>query len=235
MTGKLYLIPAPLGESSHTRIFPEINFQIIQELDCFIVENLRTARRFLRSAGYTKNFDKVQLYEIDKHAPQPEKEEYLAPLLKGQDTGLLSEAGVPGVADPGSEIVRMAHRHRIKVVPLIGPSSVLLALMASGLNGQQFAFSGYLPIKSQQRKKALQILEKKSKAENQSQIFIETPYRNVSLFNDIMQICRPETLLCIAAELTTDDEFIQTKTISEWKKNPPDLHKKPAIFILMGT
>jgi 16S rRNA (cytidine1402-2'-O)-methyltransferase len=234
MAGTLYLIPTPLGESPHERIFPEINAQIIRKLDCFIVENLRSARRFLRSAGYKKSFDEVQLFEIDKHAPHPEKKEYLKPLLDGQDTGLLSEAGAPGVADPGSEIIRLAHQHRIKVVPLIGPSSVLLALMASGLNGQQFAFSGYLPIKKPQRKKAIQLLEKRSKAENQSQIFIETPYRNISLLNDIIQTCMPGTLLCIAADITTNSEFIQTKTIKEWKRIIPEIHKRPAIFILLA-
>lgn len=234
MTGTLYLIPTPLGETSHKRIFPEVNAQIIQKLDYFIVENLRSARRFLRSTGYTRDFNEVQLFEIDKHAPQPEKEEYLHPLLEENDMGLLSEAGAPGVADPGTEIVKMAHQLQIPVVPLTGPSSVLLALMASGLNGQQFAFSGYLPIKSQQRKKAIQRLEKRSRDENQSQIFIETPYRNISLFNDIIQTCLPATLLCIAADITTDHESIHTKTIKEWKKTPPEIHKRPAIFIIQA-
>ena len=234
MPGKLYLIPTPLGKTSNARIFPELNAEIIQKLEYFVVENLRSARRFLRSVGYTRDFDEVQLFELDKHKPNSLIDQFIEPLLNNQDMGLLSEAGVPGVADPGSEIVQLAHQNNIKVVPLIGPSSLLLALMASGLNGQQFAFSGYLPIKSQQRKKAIQSLEKRSRIENQSQLFIETPYRNMSLLNEILNTCQSGTLLCIAADITLESEFIQTKTIKEWKVKVPDIHKKPAIFILLG-
>ena len=234
MPGKLYLIPTPLGKTSNARIFPELNAEIIQKLEYFVVENLRSARRFLRSVGYTRDFDEVQLFELDKHKPNSLIDQFIEPLLNNQDMGLLSEAGVPGVADPGSEIVQLAHQNNIKVVPLIGPSSLLLALMASGLNGQQFAFSGYLPIKSQQRKKAIQSLEKRSRIENQSQLFIETPYRNMSLLNEILNTCQSGTLLCIAADITLESEFIQTKTIKEWKVKAPDIHKKPAIFILLG-
>ena len=234
MPGKLYLIPTPLGKAPNARIFPELNAKIIQTLEYFVVENLRSARRFLRSTGYTRDFDEVQLFELDKHKPNSLIDQFIEPLLNNQDMGLLSEAGVPGVADPGSEIVRLAHQNNIKVVPLIGPSSLLLALMASGLNGQQFAFLGYLPIKSQQRKKAIQSLEKRSRIENQSQLFIETPYRNMSLLNEILNTCQSGTLLCIAADITLESEFIQTKTIKEWKVKVPDIHKKPAIFILLG-
>ncbi len=234
MPGKLYLIPTPLGNAPYSRIFPELNAEIIKTLDHFVVENLRSARRFLRSAGYSKDFDEVQLFELDKHNPGSLTKQDIIPLFENHDMGLLSEAGVPGVADPGSDIVRMAHQNNIKVVPLIGPSSLLLALMASGLNGQQFAFSGYLPIKNQQRKKAIQALEKRSGTENQSQLFIETPYRNMSLLNEILNTCQSGTLLCVAADITLDSEFIKTKSIKEWKGKPPDIHKKPTIFILLA-
>ncbi len=234
MPGTLYLIPTSLGKAPNTRIFPELNAEIIQTLDYFIVENLRSARRFLRSVGYSKKFDEVQLFELDKHNPGSLIKQFIVPLLENHDMGLLSEAGVPGVADPGSDIVQLAHQNNIKVIPLVGPSSLLLALMASGLNGQQFAFSGYLPIQSHQRKKAIQSLEKRSKIENQSQLFIETPYRNISLLNDILNTCQSGTLLCVAADITLDSEFIQTKTIKEWKAKLPDIHKKPAIFILLA-
>ncbi|RLD32544.1 MAG: SAM-dependent methyltransferase, partial [Bacteroidetes bacterium] len=175
-----------------------------------------------------------QLFELDKHNPGSLIKQFIVPLLENHDMGLLSEAGVPGVADPGSDIVQLAHQNNIKVIPLVGPSSLLLALMASGLNGQQFAFSGYLPIQSHQRKKAIQSLEKRSKIENQSQLFIETPYRNISLLNDILNTCQSGTLLCVAADITLDSEFIQTKRIKEWKAKLPDIHKKPAIFILLA-
>ena len=232
MTPTLFLIPSALGIEINLNLFPPYNLEIIYSLDHFIVENIRTARRFLRPIGYKKDFEQVNLFELNKHTSRSDLESYINPLLKGINMGILSEAGAPAVADPGAEIVKLAHKNNIKVVPLIGPSSILLALMASGLNGQNFSFNGYLPVKNPLRKKAILNLEKKSRQENQSQIFMETPYRNQNILEDILSSCHPETLLCIATDITLETEFIQTKQVNQWNKKIPNIHKRPSIFIL---
>ena len=232
MTPTLFLIPSALGIEINLNLFPPYNLEIIYSLDHFIVENIRTARRFLRPIGYKKDFEQVNLFELNKHTSRSDLESYINPLLKGINMGILSEAGAPAVADPGAEIVKLAHKNNIKVVPLIGPSSILLALMASGLNGQNFSFNGYLPVKNPLRRKTILNLEKKSRQENQSQIFMETPYRNQNILEDILSSCHPETLLCIATDITLETEFIQTKQVNQWNKKIPNIHKRPSIFIL---
>ena len=234
MTPTLFLIPSALGNEININLFPPYNLEMIYSLDHFIVENIRTARRFLRPIGYKNDFEQVKFFELNKHTSRSDLESYINPLLKGINMGILSEAGAPAVADPGAEIVKLAHKNNIKVVPLIGPSSILLALMASGLNGQNFSFNGYLPVKNTLRKKAILNLEKKSRQENQSQIFMETPYRNQNILEDILSSCHPETLLCIATEITLKTEYIQTKQVNQWKKEIPNIHKRPSIFILHG-
>ena len=234
MNASLYLIPSSLGETSVTKIFPNDNFKIIQSLDYFIVENFRSARRFLRSVGYEKDFEEVQMYELNKHTKSMEIEAMMKPLLNNHSIGIISEAGVPAVADPGSEIVLLAHKKNITVIPLIGPSSILLALMSSGFNGQKFTFHGYLPVKSYERIKAVKAMEKRSYQNRETQIFMETPYRNMKLLEDIIAHASPETLFCIACDLSLDTEFIKTKTIREWKDKIPEIHKRPSIFLLQA-
>jgi 16S rRNA (cytidine1402-2'-O)-methyltransferase len=205
--------------------------QHINTLNIFIVEELRTARRFLRSAGYTQNFDEVTFFVLNEHTKNSEIETYLDAISKGS-IGLLSEAGVPCVADPGSEIVALAHRKNIPVVPMVGPSSILLALMASGLNGQNFSFNGYLPTDKKERERRLKELEQRAIRENQTQIFIETPYRNNHLLESILTVCNPNTLVGIAANITQDNAIHQTKTVAEWKKESIDLHKQNVVFLI---
>jgi len=235
MKPTLYLIPTTLGTETNPDLFPPINLQIIKSLDHFIVENIRTARRFLRPLGYDNDFNQVRFFELNKHTSRSDLESYIHPLLNGINMGILSEAGAPAIADPGADIVSLAHKENIRIVPLIGPSSILLALMASGLNGQNFAFNGYIPVKNPMRKKEILALEEKSRRENQSQIFMEAPYRNQKLLEDILNSCHAETLLCIATDITMDSEFIQTKNISQWKKKIPDIQKRPTIFILQSA
>lgn len=232
--GILYLIPAPLGDEYSTGFLPEDTLSVIPHLEAFIVENLRTARRFLRKIGYTRDFDDVIFYELNRRTSPNEWATFLSPLLKGKDMGLLSEAGAPAVADPGSEIVALAHEKNIKVKPLTGPSSILLALMASGLNGQGFTFHGYLPRQQKERIKTLKKLEFLSKKTGQTQIFMETPYRNILMLEDIASYLSPYTRLCLAINLTQPDEKIITKTIESWQKSNVNLHKKPAIFLLQA-
>ncbi len=231
--GHLYLIPVTLGESPVTSVLPEKVLDIIQHIDYYIVENVRTARRMLLKMGLRKSIDDLTFFTLDKHTDIKDIDSFLKP-AEQHDIGLLSEAGVPGVADPGAEIVRLAHEKNIRVIPLVGPSSLLLALMASGLNGQNFAFTGYLPVKKSERIRRIIELEKRSKTENQSQLFIETPYRNNQLLEDIVASCRNTTRLCIAADITLETELIKTKTIQEWSDHLPDLHKRPALFILQA-
>jgi len=230
--GKLYILPSALGETDAT-LFSEHYKKIVFELTVFIVENVRTARRFLRSVGYTKNFDDIIFLEIDKHQKILDWTAYLKENFAGKDTGLLSEAGTPGIADPGAEIIRRAHRQNVQVVPLIGPSSILLALSASGLNGQSFCFNGYLPIEKPDRTKKIKALEALSFKEYQTQIFIETPYRNNQLLADLLNACDPNTEICVAANLTIDKEYIKTKPVLEWRKSPPDIHKQPTVFLML--
>lgn len=230
--GKLYLIPTPLGKSSPDTIFPKRNLDIICKLNHFIVEEIRTARRFLRIAGIDKDLQDEMFMIFNEHSKNADLHIYLKPSIDGFDIGLLSEAGLPCVADPGSLIVAQAHQHGIQVIPLTGPSSVFLALMASGFNGQNFTFSGYLPVDKTQRKKSIRELERISYEKDQTQIFIETPYRNLQLFNTLLETCNENTALCIAVDLSTDDEWIMTRTIREWKMIHPELRKRPAIFLL---
>jgi len=230
--GNLYLIPTPLGETGLETGIPEYNLQILQKIDTFIVEELRTARRFLRKAGYTKDFEAVTFYLLNEHTPDHEAASMLEKADKGFLIGLLSEAGLPCIADPGNIVVRLAHQKGIRVIPLTGPSSIMLALMASGLNGQNFAFNGYLPVKPEERSKALKDLEIKVSKNKQTQIFIETPYRNMAMLESIVKTCHPSLILCIAADLSLDTEWIRSMTVQEWKKLKPELHKRPAVFLL---
>ncbi len=231
MKGRLFLIPSTLGNSHVDHVIPENIKTIISNIKHYIVENERTARRMLIKLGISVPIDELVFYLLDKHTKGSKIPDYLE-IAKSEDIGLLSEAGVPAVADPGSEIVSLAHEKKIKVIPLVGPSSILLALMASGLNGQNFAFVGYLPIKRPERIKKIKQLENRSYTEDQTQVFIEAPYRNNQLLNDILASCNTLTHLCIASEITTEKEFIKTNVIDYWQKNRPDLNKKPTIFIL---
>jgi 16S rRNA (cytidine1402-2'-O)-methyltransferase len=228
--GKLYLIPTTLGEDAlHT--IPAYVVSVIQEVEEYIAERGKTARHFLKAAGINKPLNTITVHELDKHDAKNGIEEYLQNALKGTDIGLLSEAGCPGVADPGAEVVALAHRHGIEVVPLVGPSSILLALMASGMNGQQFTFHGYLPPKTPDRTRALKKLEQL--APRTTSIFIETPYRNQQMIETMLQTLQPHTRLCIGADITLPSEYIITKTISEWQKTAiPNLHKRPTIFLI---
>lgn len=231
-TGKLYLIPAFLSGTSSIDSFSALNSKIVLSLNEFIVEDIRSARRFLRSVGYQRDFKEVVFNELNEHTNLAEIEGYLTPLLKGSDMGLISEAGTPCVADPGAELVLLAHHKHISVVPLTGPNSILLALMASGLNGQSFTFHGYLPVEKTKRNHAIKELEKNSAHTGRTQIFIETPYRNHQIFEALLNNCKPDLKLCVACSINSPDEFIKTMTIRDWKLKKPDLHKKPAVFLL---
>ncbi len=231
--GTLYLIPSSLGEDDLSTVWPSGNLNMVDYLDTFIVENLRTARRFLRKAGYNKDFDEVTFFLLDKHTGQDEWHTFVEPCLQGVSVGLLSEAGCPGIADPGQNIVARAHALDIKVKPLTGASSIILAIMASGMNGQQFCFHGYLPVARDERIKKFKALEQESYRNGATQVFIETPYRNNALLKDVLQHARAGTQLAIACEITTENEMIKTKTVSQWLRQPlPDLHKKPAVFLI---
>ncbi|CAM3902128.1 SAM-dependent methyltransferase [Mucilaginibacter galii] len=230
--GTLYLIPVPLAEDAAAQSFTPYLVNAINHLSEYIVENEKTARKFLKQAGLTIPQSQLVIYDYGKHQRNTDLKEFFTGLLAGKDTGLMSEAGCPGVADPGADIVAEAHRLGIKVVPLVGPSSILLALMASGFNGQSFTFHGYLPIDKEQRSKRIKELESQAERLNQTQLFIETPFRNDSLLAEILKSCKPTTRLCIACNLTAANELVQTKTINEWKKQIPDLRKQPAIFLL---
>lgn len=230
--GTLYLIPALLGESPVQNNLPEYNIEIISRLRYFIVEEVRTARRFLKKASPTLSIDSLQFLLFNEHTPAENLSSFLEPLENGYDTGLLSEAGLPCVADPGAGIIRMAHESNIRICPLVGPSSLMLALMASGFNGQNFSFCGYLPIDKIARAKFLKELEKNIFGQDQTQIFIEAPYRNIQVFQAILENCREGTLLGIATELTTPAESIAVKTVKNWKGKKPDIDKKPTVFLL---
>jgi len=232
MRGKLYLIPTTLGENEPLEVMPYSVKTIVELLDHYVVENEKSARRFIKKITPKKVQSSLVMMKLDKYASEIETQSYLDFCDQGVSVGLLSEAGVPAVADPGASIVKLAHEKGIQVVPLVGPSSILMALMASGLNGQNFAFNGYLPIDNSERKKGIKALEKLSIDKNQSQIFIETPYRNQKMFTDLKSVLSPGTLLCIAIDISLPNEFIKTFTIAHWKKQSPDLHKRPAIFII---
>ncbi|MDD4778884.1 MAG: SAM-dependent methyltransferase [Fermentimonas sp.] len=228
----LYLIPVLLGDTSVERVIPPFNTAIVSKLKFFIVENVRSARRFLKKCNPEIDIDSLTFYELNKHTDKKEIASFLAPLKKGENMGVMSDAGSPGVADPGSDVVAIAQKNGYRVVPMSGPSSLLLATMASGFNGQSFAFNGYLPIDSNERVKRLKQLEARAYSENQTQLFIETPYRNQKMAEDILLHCKSHTQLCIAMNITCDDEFIVTKRVKEWRGNLPDMNKKPTVFLL---
>ena len=233
--GVLYMIPCPISDQTDVYdVVPEANRRVMDSLDYFIVENVRSARRFLSKAGISRKIDELEFVELNEHTVAGQAVEAMVkPLLAGRSAGVISEAGVPGVADPGALVVEACHKHNIRVVPLIGPSSILLAMMASGLNGQSFAFNGYLPVKPPERSKAIKALERRAHTEQQSQIFIEAPYRNVKLMEQMLQVCAAESKLTVACDITSPEELIVTRTIAQWRKcGVPDIAKRPTIFII---
>ncbi|MBR4848936.1 MAG: SAM-dependent methyltransferase [Bacteroidaceae bacterium] len=232
METALYLLPVTLGETPLNNVLPQYNSEIIAGIRHFIVEDVRSARRFLRKVDPQFDIDGSTFYELNKHTAPEVVAGYLKPLQAGKPMGVISEAGCPAVADPGADVVAIAQRKGLKVVPLVGPSSIILSVMASGFNGQSFAFNGYLPIKADERAKKLRQLEQRIYNEDQTQLFIETPYRNGKMMEDILANCRPQTKLCVAANLTCEDEYVQTRTIKEWRGHVPELSKIPCIFLL---
>lgn len=228
----LYLIPTVISENSVARVIPEYSKEIIKSLKFFISEDIRTTRRFLKNIDKTININEILFFELNKHTKDEDISEYLNPCEKGESVGLISEAGLPCIADPGNIIVKIAHQKDIRIVPLSGPSSIFMALMSSGFNGQNFAFNGYLPIDKTERYKKIKQLEQRSKYENQTQIFMETPFRNNKLFAELLSVLNSNTYLCVAANITAEDEFIKTKKISDWKKVKYDFDKKNCIFII---
>lgn len=236
--GRLFLIPSPLGENDPKEVIPEGVLSMLPKLDTYVVEATRTARRYLSAAGLKGHIQELDFHELNEHTKPDEVRALLTLFENGKDVGLITEAGLPAVADPGAQLVSLCHKEGIEVVPCSGPSSLMLALMASGLNGQTFAFSGYIPAKTDERRQALKSFERRSASEHQTQIFIETPYRNESLFADILNICQNSTELCIAANITMPDAFIRTKTIPEWKKFAAGknevIGKRPCVFLILG-
>ena len=230
--GKLYLIPTRLGDNPPLEVLPISIKKIIENIDDYIVENEKTARRFIKRVSPNKSQPSLNLKVLNKYTTEAERNTFLEACLNGTSIGLLSEAGCPAIADPGSDIVNLAHQMDIRVIPLVGPSSILLALMGSGMNGQGFTFNGYLPIDKSKRKSKLKALERLSFENNQSQIFIETPYRNMKMLEDLASTLQPNTRVCVACDLTLPTEFIKTKTAKEWLSNKEDLHKRPSIFII---
>lgn len=233
-SGKLYLIPSPLGENDPAEVIPSYVLELLQHINHYVVEEFRTVRRYLSRAGLKGKIDGLQMYELNEHTPVAQIEGYIKVLQEGNDVGLISEAGLPAVADPGAQLVDLAHRHGIEVVPLVGPSSLMLALMGSGLNGQCFAFTGYLPVKPDERKAKIKLIEKVSAQLRQSQIMIETPYRNGQLFADLLAVCGPKTRICVAADITLPTQTILTRSVAEWKKNPIEIGKRPCVFVLLA-
>jgi len=235
MAGTLYLIPVPLGPSAPQESLPANVLATVRPLTYFVVEQAKTARAFLKAAGTDTPLQELQLQELNEHTKANELNRLLEPLRSGHDVGLLSEAGCPAVADPGANLVALAQAENIRVVPLIGPSSLLLALMASGLNGQRFSFQGYLPAKEAERTKMLRDLEAESKKRQQTQIFIETPYRNRAMYEAILQSCQPNTRLTVATDLTLSGESVLTRTIAAWRKQtPPEIERRPTVFLLLA-
>lgn len=228
----LYLIPAPLAETDFANIFPNFNLEIINEIDHYVVEELRTARRLLRKMNINKPIDQLTFAEINEHAKNVNYNEILRPCVNGHPMGLLSEAGTPCVADPGSKVVAKAHQLGIPVIPLIGPNSILLALMASGFDGQRFAFNGYLPVDRGQREREISFYESLMRKTGQTQIFIETPYRNNHFLDSLLTVCAPETRICVACNLTSPDQVIITQSVAKWKRTKIDIYKKPVIFLI---
>lgn len=234
-TGTLYLIPCTLGDTAAGNVLPQHVIDIARSLDHYVVEQAKTARQFLSALRHEKPIASLHIATLNEHTKAAELPELLAPLLAGCDVGIISEAGCPGIADPGADLVNLAHRKGIRVIPLVGPSSILLALMASGLNGQCFTFHGYLPIAEPDRNRMIATLEAESAGRRQTQMFIETPYRNDKLFAALIAQCRPQTQICIAADITLDSEQIQTRTVAQWKAQPaPLLNKRPCMFLLLA-
>ncbi len=232
--GKVYLIPTTLGDTEPLEVLPISIKRAVENIDYYVVENEKTARRFIKKIAPRKSQPSLHLELLNKYTEEAAIPTFVNPCFEGKNIGILSEAGAPGIADPGAAVVKVAHEKGIQVVPLVGPSSILLALMASGMNGQNFAFNGYLPIDTRERKSAIKRLEKVSKETSQSQLFIETPYRNDKLLADLSKNLSPDTLLCIACDITLPTEYIVTQRVSEWKQHPLELHKRPAIFIVQG-
>ena len=232
MQASLFLIPVPLGDTDHLKVLPEYNRDIILQIKHFIVENVRTARRFLKKTAPEIVIDDLTFYELNKHTSPEMVADYLLPLSKGLSVGVISEAGCPAVADPGADVVAVAQRKNYRVVPLVGPSSIILSVMASGFNGQSFAFHGYLPIDGTARINKIKQIEQRIYSEHETQLFIETPYRNNKMVDDLVKTCKPSTKLCIACNITCDDEYIKTRPVKEWAGKVPDLSKRPTIFLL---
>jgi 16S rRNA (cytidine1402-2'-O)-methyltransferase len=231
--GTLFLIPTPLGDTPLETVLPEETRRIAASLTTFVVEHAKTARAFLKRAGTALPLQKLTLLELNEHTRPEELPRLLQPLLDGQDVGLLSEAGCPAIADPGADLVRLAHHHGVRVVPLVGPSSILLALMGSGLVGQRFAFHGYLPAKPEERAKALVDLERRAEREDAAQVFIETPYRNRGMLDSILAGCRDDTRVTLACDLTTASEFLVTRAVAEWRSKPaPEVDRRPCVFLI---
>ena len=232
--GRLLLIPSPLGDNDPLEVIPGPVLDALQSISTFVVEEVRTARRYLSKAGLKGKIGDLEFHQLNEHTTPAEVESYLSLFDDGRDVGLITEAGLPAVADPGAQLVALCHRHGIEVIPFVGPSSLMLALMASGLNGQSFAFLGYLPAKTEERRAALRNIEKKSSAANQTQIFIETPYRNDSLFKDILSSCQGRTRITVAANITMPDAYIRTLSVAQWKKENLVIGKRPCVFLLLG-
>jgi len=232
MNGTLYLVPNTLGNPDTSATIPSGITRVVNNIDVFIVEDLRNARRYLKNLNRERDINPITFHELNKHTPPELLPSFLEQAEQGKDVAIISEAGVPGVADPGAPVVRLAHEKRIRVVPLTGPSSILLSLMASGLNGQCFCFHGYLPIQRPERIKKLREIEEFAFRKNETQLFMEAPYRNDALLKDILDHCRATTRLCIAADITLESEFIETRTVAEWQSKKPALHKRPVMFLL---
>lgn len=232
METALYLLPVTLGDTPLEQVLPSYNTEIIRGIRHFIVEDVRSARRFLKKVDREIDIDSLTFYPLNKHTSPEDISGYLKPLAGGASMGVISEAGCPAVADPGADVVAIAQRQKLKVIPLVGPSSIILSVMASGFNGQSFAFHGYLPIDASERTNAIKKLEGRIYAENQTQLFIETPYRNNKLAEELIRTCRPSTKLCIASDITCEDEYIHTRPVKDWAGKVPDLSKKPTIFLI---
>ena len=232
METALYLLPVTLGDTPIEKVLPSYNKEIISGIRYFIVEDVRSARRFLKKVDREIDIDALTFYPLNKHTSPEDISGYLQPLVGGASMGVISEAGCPAVADPGADVVAIAQRKKLKVVPLVGPSSIILSVMASGFNGQSFAFHGYLPIDASERTNTIKKLEGRIYSEHQTQLFIETPYRNNKLAEELIRTCRPSTKLCIASNITCEDEYIHTRPVKEWAGKVPDLSKKPTIFLI---
>ena len=235
MSGILYLIPSPLGDNEPREVIPSAVLDLLPNLQYFVVEELRTVRRYLSRAGLKGKIGELQLFELNEHTSPQQIEGYVKLLKDGNNVGLISEAGLPAVADPGAYLVELAHKNGITVHPFVGPSSLMMALMSSGLNGQCIAFTGYLPVKPEERRSKIKTIEKISSQLKQSQIIIETPYRNDQLFADFLAVCSPNTRICIAADITLPTQFIKTRTVAEWKKEKVEIGKRPCVFVMLGV